>query len=72
MNYYKISLEVGKKKSLSRVIFVKRENITDALDVSKKIRGGKLTSITTISQREYFEGVDKKYNADPREGIRYT
>jgi hypothetical protein len=72
MNYYKISLEVGKKKSLSRVIFVKRATITEALDVSKKIYEGKLTAITTISQKEYFEGLDKKYNADPRDGIQYT
>jgi len=72
MKYYRISLEVGKKKSLSRVMFVKRESIIDALDVSKKIRGGDLKSINTISEKEYFEGVDKKYNADDREGIRYT
>jgi len=72
MKYYKISLEVGKKGSLSRVMFVKRENIIDALDVSKKIRGGQLKSINTISEKEYFAGVDKKYKADDREGIRYT
>ena len=72
MKYYKISLEIGKKRSLSRVIFVKRESIVDALDVSKKIRGGQLKSINTISEKEYFAGVDKKYKADDREGIRYT
>ena len=53
-------------------MFVKRESIIDALDVSKKIRDGQLKSITTITEKEYFAGVDKKYKADDREGIRYT
>ncbi len=62
MKHFKIVLETGKKKSSSRVMYVKAGDIIDALTISKKIRGGNLTSISPITYKEYMAGVDKKYD----------
>jgi len=68
MNYFRISLEVGKKHSVSKTIYVRGEQITDAYTISKKIRGGNLKAINTITQDEYLKGVDQKYDAEPNNG----
>ena len=62
MKHFKIVLETGKKKSSSRVMYVKASDIIDALTISKKVRGGRLTSINPITYAEYMTGVDKKYD----------
>lgn len=62
MGYYKISMEVGKKLNIPKIIFVKRHKITEALDVSNKVHGGRLCSIVPITQQEYEAGVAEKYD----------
>jgi len=64
MKHFKIVLETGKKKSSSRVMYVKALDIIDALTISKKIRGGHLTSIIPITYKQYMSGVDKKYDSN--------
>lgn len=62
MNYFRISLETGKKQNLERILFVRASNIIAAMDISKKIRGSTLKSIAPISFENYMKGVSKKYD----------
>lgn len=47
--------------NITRSVFVKRENIIDALDVAKKIRNSRLVSIVPITATQYMSGVSAKY-----------
>ena len=58
-------MEIGKKGSVGRTLYVRAENIIDAMVIGKKIRYGKTKSITPISYKEYMKGVDKKYQKPP-------
>ena len=62
MNHFKIQLETGKKKSSGRTLYVRANDIMDALTISKKIRGANMISINPITYKEYMSGVDKKYD----------
>lgn len=59
MKHYKILLEV--EDNMCRPVYVKRENIIDAMDVAKKIRSNRLVSIVPITFEEYMLGVSNKY-----------
>lgn len=59
--HFKVQLELGKKGSIGRTLYVRADNIMDAMTIGKKIRGGKTKSIIPISYKEYMKGVDKKY-----------
>lgn len=65
MQHFKIVLETGKKRSSGRTMYVRAEDIMDALTISKKIRNSSLASISPITFEHYMEGVDKKYDARP-------
>lgn len=59
MKHYKILLEID--NSMDRNVYVKRANIIEAMDVSKKIRSTRLLSIVPITYEEYMRGVSQKY-----------
>ena len=61
MKHFKILLEID-NGSTCRKVYVKRENIVDAMDVAKKIRSTRLLSIVPISYDQYMEGVSLKYS----------
>ncbi len=61
MKHFKITLEIDNGSSC-RKLYVKRLDIIQALEVSKKIRASKLLSIVTISYAEYMKGVSLKYS----------
>jgi hypothetical protein len=61
MKHFKILLEID-NGSTCRKVYVKRENIIDAMDVAKKIRSSRLLSIVPISYDQYMEGVSLKYS----------
>jgi len=63
MNHYKIVLETGKKRSNSRILYVRSKDIVGALNISKKIRDSSLISIDPITYQVYMKGVDKKYKS---------
>lgn len=60
--HFKVNLIVdkGKKREKERIIFVRRNNATEVLDVCRKIRGAKWTAILPITIKEYIEGVSGK------------
>lgn len=62
MNHFKISLETGKNLSESRILFVRANDIIDALNISKKIRDSHLSYLIPISYEDYMKGVSKKYD----------
>ena len=64
MMHFKIILETGKKRSSGRTLYVRAEDITDALTISRKVIGSNLISIDTIDYKTYMRGVYKKY--DPK------
>ena len=59
MKHFKIILETDDN---CRTIFVKRMDIIEAYDVSKKIRSKRLLSIVPISYEDYMQGVSLKYS----------
>jgi hypothetical protein len=61
MKHYRILLEMD-NGSTCRKVYVKRANIIEAMDVSKKIRSNRLVSIIPISYDEYMKGVSLKYS----------
>jgi|APSaa5957512535_1039671.scaffolds.fasta_scaffold32217_4 hypothetical protein len=63
MNHYKIILETGKKRSDSRILYVRSQDIVGALNISKKIRDSSLIRIDPITYQAYMKGVDRKYES---------
>jgi len=61
MKHFKILLEID-NGSTCRKVYVKKENIIDAMDIAKKIRSSRLLSIVPISYDQYMEGVSLKYS----------
>jgi hypothetical protein len=61
MNHFEILLEID-NGSRCRKVYVKRENIIEAMEVAKKIRAARLLSIVPISYDQYMEGVSLKYS----------
>jgi hypothetical protein len=61
MKHFKILLEID-NGSTCREIYVKRVNIIEAYDVSKKIRSSRLLSIVPITYEDYMKGVSLKYS----------
>ncbi len=59
--HFRVTLSVGKKGSQSRVLHVRANDILDAMTIGKKIRGGRLSTIETITYKEYMKGVHAKY-----------
>lgn len=59
MKHFKIILETD---GSCRKVFVKRMDIIEAYDVSKKIRSKRLLSIVPITYDEYMQGVALKYS----------
>jgi|GEM_PF-2555064 len=64
MDYFKIILETGKKKSTSRIMYIRAVNAVDAMLISNKVRGARLVSIHSITYEDYMKGVDKKYTSN--------
>jgi len=62
MQHFRISLETGKKLSESRILYVRGNDIIDALNISKKIRDSHLSTIIPVSYEDYMKGVSKKYD----------
>lgn len=62
MEYYKIILETGKKRSDEKILFVQVPHIVAAMEISRKIRDADCKSITPISEAAYYAGVAKKYD----------
>ena len=62
MEHYKVVIEYGKKKSLSRVMFVRAHDIVEAMGIGYKVKGGKPISVKPVTFKEYMKGVDKKYD----------
>jgi hypothetical protein len=61
MEHFRILLEID-NGSTCRKVYVKRENIIDAMDVGKKIKSSRILSIIPISYDQYMEGVSLKYS----------
>ena len=59
--HFRVSLTVGKKGSQSRVLHVRANDIMDAMTIGKKIRGGRINLIESISYEDYMKGVHAKY-----------
>tara|TARA_Y100000310_G_scaffold255532_1_gene263001 strand:- start:37 stop:246 length:210 start_codon:yes stop_codon:yes gene_type:complete len=59
--HFRVSLTVGKKGSQSRVLHVRANDIMDAMTIGKKIRGGRINHIESISYEDYMKGVHAKY-----------
>lgn len=59
MKHFKIILETD--ANIDRKVYVKRANIIEAMDVSKKIRSTRVLSIEPITYEEYMKGVALKY-----------
>jgi len=59
MKHFKIILETD--TNIDRKVYVKRANIIEAMDVSKKIRSTRVLSIEPITYEEYMKGVALKY-----------
>lgn len=59
MKHFKIILETDGN---CKTVFVKRMDIIEAYDVSKKIRSKRLLSIVPVSYNDYMEGVSRKYS----------
>jgi|TARA_Y100000034_G_C6608189_1_gene264795 hypothetical protein len=62
MEHFRVVVELGKKRSQSRVLYVRADNIIDAMIVGKKVRGGKPISVSPITYKEYMRGVHAKYD----------
>jgi len=60
MKHFKILLEID--DGTCRKVFVKREDIIEAMDVAKKIRSNRILSIIPITYDQYMEGVSLKYS----------
>lgn len=60
MKHYKITLETGKKRNISRTMYVQSPEISGALSVSKRIPDSALLSIREIPYKEYIAGVKTK------------
>ena len=60
MKHFKILLEID--NGICREVYVKRVNIIEAFDVSKKIRSSRLLSIIPITYEDYMKGVSLKYS----------
>jgi len=61
LEYYKILVEQGKKRSYTKSTHVKVNNILEAMDINKKKRAP-LLSITPITEEEYMRGISRKYD----------
>ena len=61
MKHFKILLEID-NGSRCRKVYVKREDIIEAMEVAKKIKSARLLSIVPISYDQYMEGVSLKYS----------
>jgi hypothetical protein len=61
MEHYRISMETGKKKKRSKIIYVQVDNILEALDISKKQKAARLFNIIPISREIFEQGRDDKY-----------
>jgi len=62
MNHYRILLEI--EKGICRKIFVKRNNIIEAMDVAKKIKAERLLYIIPITYEQYMKGISLKYTTN--------
>ena len=63
--HFRLSLTLGKKGSQSRVLHVRANDIMDAMTIGKKIRGGRIKTVETISYEDYMKGVHAKYEKPP-------
>ena len=60
--HFRVSLTLGKKGSQTRVLHVRANDIMDAMTIGKKIRGGRINTVETISYEDYMKGVHAKYS----------
>ncbi|MBC8408600.1 MAG: hypothetical protein H8E12_07770 [Rhodobacteraceae bacterium] len=68
MEHFRVVVELGKKRSESRVLYVRADNIIDAMTVGRKLRGGNPITAHPISYKDYMSGVSKKYDNPPQRG----
>lgn len=63
MRYYKATVEIAvgknkdKPKTNERVLYIKGENITHAMDIVRKVRSARWDAIREITWNAYVNGV---------------
>lgn len=65
MAHFKIELSIGKKRSSSRVLHVRADDIIGAMDIGRKVRYSSIVRVDPISYKEYMQGVHSKYEPKP-------
>ncbi|MBC8436841.1 hypothetical protein H8D85_00805 [bacterium] len=68
MEHFRVVVEHGKKKSQSRVMYVRADDIIAAMTIGKKVKGGNPVNISPITYKEYMQGVSSKYDNKDRWG----
>lgn len=59
MEHYKANVIVEKRrnKPFERILYLRQDNIIEALNITKKVKAKKLNYIIPITREEYYEGV---------------
>jgi hypothetical protein len=59
MKTFKANVMVGTKRLRERILWIRQDDIIEALAVTRKVKARKLNYIKEVSNKEYLAGVAK-------------